>query len=188
VSSLVFPIDLQGIAQRARQIPSPNCDARPTGERISLAVIHNISLPPHVFGGDDIIHLFTNQLDCTHRAEYNHLEGLRVSSHFLIRRNGELIQFVPCSMRAWHAGVSHWQGRAGCNDFSIGIELEGCDTQPFENAQYEVLIALANSLYSVYPLTSWVGHEQIAPGRKTDPGLFFDWQRLQNAVPDCPRA
>lgn len=188
MSSLVFPVDDDGIVRRARQIPSPNCDARPEGSNISLAVIHSISLPPNVFGGEDIIRLFTNQLDCKIRADYADLEGLRVSSHFLIRRHGELIQFVSCLKRAWHAGVSYWQGRDGCNDFSIGIELEGCDTEPFEDAQYEVLIALANSLYSVYPLVSWVGHEHIAPGRKTDPGPYFQWNRLRNAVPDCPRA
>ena len=186
MSSLVFPVDAQGIVRRARQIPSPNCDERPPRTPIALLVVHNISLPPDQFGGGDILRLFTNCLDPQAHPSYASLRNLKVSSHFLIRRTGELIQFVPCLKRAWHAGVSRWRGREQCNAFSIGIELEGCDTQAFEDAQYEVLIALANSLYEAYPIQGMVGHSDIAPGRKTDPGPCFDWTRIWSKVPDCP--
>jgi len=172
--------------RRARQIPSPNCDERPPRTPIVLLVVHNISLPPNQFGGEDILRLFTNHLDPQAHPSYASLRDLKVSSHFLIRRTGELIQFVPCLKRAWHAGVSRWRGREQCNAFSIGIELEGCDTQAFEDAQYEVLTALANSLYEAYPIQGMVGHSDIAPGRKTDPGPCFDWARVWSKVPDCP--
>ncbi len=134
MSSLAFPVDALGIVRRARQIHSPNCDERPPRTPITLLVVHNISLPPGQFGGEDIIRLFTNRLDPEAHPAYASLRNLEVSSHFLIRRTGELIQFVPCLQRAWHAGVSRWRGREHCNAFSIGIELEGCDTQPFEDA------------------------------------------------------
>ncbi|NDU92836.1 MAG: 1,6-anhydro-N-acetylmuramyl-L-alanine amidase AmpD [Ferrovum sp.] len=186
VSSLVFPVDAQGIVRRARQIASPNCNERPPRTSIVLLVVHNISLPPNQFGGEDILRLFTNRLDPESHPAYATLRNLEVSSHFLIRRTGELIQFVPCLQCAWHAGVSRWRGREQCNAFSIGIELEGCDTQVFEEAQYEVLIALANSLYQAYPIQAMVGHSDIAPGRKTDPGPCFDWTRIWSRVPDCP--
>ena len=186
MSSLAFPVDALGIVRRARQIRSPNCDERPPRTPITLLVVHNISLPPGQFGGEDIIRLFTNRLDPEAHPAYASLRNLEVSSHFLIRRTGELIQFVPCLQRAWHAGVSRWRGREHCNAFSIGIELEGCDTQPFEDAQYEVLIALANSLYQAYPIQEMVGHADIAPGRKTDPGPCFDWERIRAKTPDCP--
>jgi AmpD protein len=179
-------VDALGIVRRARQIRSPNCDERPPRTPITLLVVHNISLPPGQFGGEDIIRLFTNRLDPEAHPAYASLRNLEVSSHFLIRRTGELIQFVPCLQRAWHAGVSRWRGREHCNAFSIGIELEGCDTQPFEDAQYEVLIALANSLYQAYPIQEMVGHADIAPGRKTDPGPCFDWERIRAKTPDCP--
>ncbi len=184
--SLVFPVDARGIVHRARQVPSTNCDARPPRIPIVLLVVHNISLPPDQFGGEDIIRLFTNRLDPDSHPAYAALRDLRVSSHFLIRRAGELIQFVPCLQRAWHAGVSSWRGRPECNGFSIGIELEGCDTRDFEDAQYEVLVALANSLYQTYPIKAMVGHSDIAPGRKTDPGPCFDWTRVRSHLPDCP--
>ncbi len=186
MASLAFPVDAAGVVRRARQIPSTNCDARPPRTPIVLLVVHNISLPPDQFGGEDIIRLFTNRLDPDSHPAYAALRDLQVSSHFLIRRTGELIQFVSCLQRAWHAGVSSWRGRSECNAFSIGIELEGCDTRIFEDAQYEVLVALANSLYQTYPIKAIVGHSDIAPGRKTDPGPCFDWARVRPFVPDCP--
>jgi AmpD protein len=187
VASLQFPVDERGIVRRARQVPSPNYDSRPHASAIELLVIHNISLPPDQFGGEDVIRLFTNCLDTAAHPFYAGLKGLEVSSHFLIRRDGELIQFVSCLDRAWHAGMSLWRGRPRCNDFSIGIELEGSDTTPFTEPQYEVLIALANSLYLAYPIKAAVGHSDIAPGRKTDPGPRFDWARFRTSVPDCPK-
>lgn len=160
------------------QHPSPNCDARPEGMPIELIVIHNISLPPGVFDGDAVIELFTNCLDWDAHPYYQGIRGLKVSAHFLIRRDGTLIQFVPLTLRAWHAGVSNWEGRERCNDFSIGIELEGDDDQPFSEAQYATLIPLVQTLKQAYPIRAVVGHSDIAPGRKTDPGPYFDWQRL----------
>ncbi len=165
-----------------RRIASPNHDRRPPGERLDLLVIHNISLPPGVFEGDAIIRLFTNTLDTTAHPYFAQLEGLRVSAHFLIRRNGEIIQFVPCGMRAWHAGVSNWQGRERCNDFSIGIELEGDDHGPFTDAQYAALARLTRRLRRAYPISSIAGHSEIAPGRKTDPGPHFDWPRYRQLI------
>ncbi|MBL8413177.1 MAG: 1,6-anhydro-N-acetylmuramyl-L-alanine amidase AmpD [Propionivibrio sp.] len=162
----------------ARRIDSPNFDDRPAGEAISLVVVHAISLPPAQFGSDDIARLFTNSLDPDAHPYFSRISGLRVSAHFLIRRDGALIQFVSCLQRAWHAGVSFWNGRERCNDFSIGIELEGCDELPFEVAQYLRLVDLIQSLSVCYPINSVVGHSDIAPGRKTDPGQCFDWQRL----------
>jgi N-acetyl-anhydromuramoyl-L-alanine amidase len=171
--------DVQGWCHQARIIPSPNCDARAVGMPIDMVVIHNIHLPPgQPFGGDDIERLFTNTLDTNKHPAYEELSKLRVSAHFLIRRNGELLQFVPCTQRAWHAGVSSWQGRERCNDFSIGIELEGSDFEPFETAQYLMLNALLHALAAEYPLQYLLGHSQIAPGRKSDPGPFFDWGRI----------
>lgn len=171
-------IDEQGMAASARQIPSPNHDQRAPGVPICLIVIHNISLPPGEFGGEGIIELFTNRLDPEQHPYYREIYQRKVSAHFLIRRDGELIQFVPCGARAWHAGVSQWQGRERCNDFSIGIELEGCDDRPFETAQYEVLDALVVALRRAYPIEGVTGHSDIAPGRKTDPGPYFDWSRI----------
>ena len=170
-----------GWLSAARRVLSPNCDERPAHEAIRLIVIHAISLPPGEFGGPEIIQLFTNCLDPEAHAYFREIEGLRVSSHFLIRRDGELIQFVSCSRRAWHAGVSNWLGRPDCNNFSIGIELEGCDRLPFEDAQYQGLDRLLDELRCLYPIEAVVGHSEIAPGRKTDPGPCFDWHRLHNA-------
>lgn len=163
-----------------RCIESLNCDARPPGVPVSLIVVHAISLPPSQFGSDDVVRLFTNSLDPDAHPYFLQIGDLRVSAHFFIRRDGELIQFVSCDQRAWHAGVSCWKGRERCNDFSIGIELEGCDEIGFENAQYERLVGLIEALRGLYPITSLVGHSDISPGRKTDPGPFFDWQRLSS--------
>lgn len=177
-------LDAEGWLAGARRIASPNHDARPEGEAISLVVIHNISLPPGQFGGDGIVQLFTNRLDPTAHPYYAGIAPLRVSAHFLIRRRGELIQFVACGARAWHAGVSNWQGRERCNDFSIGIELEGTDDRPFTQAQYRRLAALVRTLRRAYPITGLTGHSDIAPGRKTDPGPYFDWPRLRRMLDD----
>jgi AmpD protein len=158
--------------------PSPNFNERPAGE-VSLLVIHNISLPPGEFGGDAIEALFLNRLDCDAHPYYqSHLRGVRVSAHFLIRRDGELVQFVSCDERAWHAGASEFFGRPRCNDFSIGIELEGADDVPFDAAQYATLGVLARTLAARYPIDAVAGHSDVAPGRKTDPGPHFDWQRF----------
>jgi len=172
------PFDALGWHAAARRVPSPNCDARPMGEAICLVVIHNISLPPGRFGGDGIEALFCNRLDPAAHPYYAGIAHLRVSAHFLIRRRGELIQFVPCAARAWHAGVSSWRGRQRCNDFSIGIELEGTDERPFTEAQYRRLATLLRALRRAYPIVAVTGHSDIAPGRKSDPGPYFDWQRL----------
>ncbi|MFH1870022.1 MAG: 1,6-anhydro-N-acetylmuramyl-L-alanine amidase AmpD [Pseudomonadota bacterium] len=163
---------------QARRVPSPNFDERPEHASIDLIVIHAISLPPDEFGGQGIIQLFTNTLDPQEHAYYSEIQQLRVSAHFLVRRDGELIQFVPCARRAWHAGVSAWRGRENCNDFSIGIELEGCDQLPFEDVQYRVLNRLLAQLRDRYGIDAVVGHSDIAPGRKTDPGPCFDWRRV----------
>jgi len=162
--------------------PSPNADARPDAIDISLLVIHNISLPPGQFGGTEIIDFFCNRLDVSTHPWLDRLRGVRVSAHFLVRRDGSVIQFVACGERAWHAGVSNFEGRSACNDFSIGIEVEGTDTQPFEDAQYAALACLTRALRAHYPLRAVRGHEHIAPGRKTDPGPYFDWARYGN---DC---
>lgn len=156
---------------------SPNCDSRPPGTEISLLVLHSISLPRGEYGGDAIERLFTNRLDPAAHASFAGLAGLRVSSHFLIRRGGELLQFVPLAARAWHAGESRWRGRARCNDFSIGIELEGVDDSRFATAQYDCLAALVRTLQSVLPLRDVAAHSDVAPGRKSDPGVHFDWAR-----------
>lgn len=171
-------VETGGVIPEAGQIASPNCDERPDGCAIDLIVIHNISLPPGAFGGDGVIELFTNRLNPEDHPYYREIHHLKVSAHFFIRRNGELIQFVPCDKRAWHAGVSQWQGRERCNDFSIGIELEGDDETPFEEAQYATLNALLTALREVYPVAAVMGHSDIAPGRKTDPGPCFDWGRV----------
>jgi len=170
--------DAEGWLTGVRHKPSPNCDERPADCRISLIVIHAISLPPGEFGGDGIDRLFGNTLDPDAHPYYKEIQALRVSSHFLIRREGEVIQYVACGKRAWHAGASVWRGVERCNDFSIGIELEGCDTQAFEPVQYVALANLIQKLRCHYPLPDIAGHADIAPGRKTDPGPCFDWPRL----------
>lgn len=161
-----------------RFVDSPNQDERPSGSGITLAVIHSISLPPGEFGGDAIERLFTNRLDPAAHPYFAEIAHLRVSSHFLIRRDGELVQFVPVERRAWHAGASSWRGRARCNDFSVGIELEGTDDGAFTDAQYSRLATLLNGLRRDLPLRDLAAHSDIAPGRKTDPGTGFDWPRL----------
>ena len=165
--------------------PSPNCDARPDAKQIDLIVLHGISLPPGQFGSDHIEQLFTNQLDASAHPFFAEIEGLKVSSHVLIRRTGEVMQFVPFSQRAWHAGQSHYQGRQCCNDFSIGIELEGTDELDYTEAQYASLAPLLASLIAFYPGLSRehiTGHSDIAPGRKTDPGPAFDWDKLSHVL------
>lgn len=172
----VIPDD--GVLSHAKQIASPNFDDRPCDCAINMVVIHNISLPPKQYGGHGIIELFTNSLDPSEHPYYAEIHTAKVSSHFLIRRTGELIQFVPCTKRAWHAGASTWEGRERCNDFSVGIELEGCDFEAFEDEQYQTLNTLLASLKKTYPIQHIVGHSDIAPGRKTDPGPFFDWDNI----------
>lgn len=173
-------IDENGIALNAQFIASPNFDARPSHE-ISLIVIHNISLPPGQYGGNGIIELFTNRLDPLAHPYYAGIHQQKVSAHFLIRRDGALLQFVSCLDRAWHAGVSHWNNRERCNDFSVGIELEGSDFEAFTEPQYLSLTNLLTALHQRYPIQAIVGHSDIAPVRKTDPGPFFDWQRIITA-------
>lgn len=169
-------IDEQGYLDLAVQIPSSNYDERESKD-IELLVIHNISLPPDEFGGQGVQQLFTNTLDRNEHPYYRTIPEGRVSSHFYIRRDGQLIQFVSVLKRAWHAGVSVWQDRARCNDYAIGIELEGSDNQPFADAQYDTLHELTLALRAAFPVRGIAGHSHIAPGRKTDPGPFFDWQR-----------
>lgn len=176
--ALSWSTDADGRIAQARYIESPNQDERPVGSVVDLLVIHFISLPAGRFGGDAVTRLFTNILDETEDPGFAGLSALRVSSHFLIRRDGTLAQYVPCDRRAWHAGQSAWRGRGRCNDFSIGIELEGCEYLPFEPAQYQTLNDLLPLLKSRYPITDVVGHEHIAPGRKIDPGPCFDWSAI----------
>jgi AmpD protein len=172
-----------GWLPHARRVASPNFDARPSGVAVDLLVVHNISLPPHQFGGEAVTDLFLNRLDLDAHPFYSAwLRDARVSAHIYIRRDGELIQFVSCDERAWHAGVSEWGGRARCNDFSIGIELEGSDLVPFRDVQYAVLAEVTRELRSCYPISDIVGHSDIAPGRKTDPGPFFDWARFRSLL------
>lgn len=175
-------ISEEGVIEGVRYVPSPNCDERPAGGVIDLVVIHYVSLPPGEFGGAGIVELFTNHLRPDAHPSYAEIAGLKVSAHFLIRRNGNLIQFVPCSKRAWHAGESSWKGRARCNDFSIGIELEGTGEVPFTAAQYRRLAALTRVLRTRYPLHDIAGHADVAPGRKDDPGPLFDWRRYRSML------
>ena len=172
-------LSIGGWVADALRIESPNCDDRPEGVTASLVVIHAISLPPTQFGSEDIIRLFTNSLSPDGHPYFSQICNLRVSAHFLIRRDGELIQFVSSYQRAWHAGLSSWDGRGQCNDFSIGIELEGCDDLPFVDIQYRRLVDLINELRKYHPINAIAGHSDIAPGRKSDPGPCFDWRRLQ---------
>ena len=169
-------IDSNGWLTGAERIPSPNFDERATGD-IELLVIHNISLPPGEFGGDGVQRLFTNTLDLDAHPYYRTIPKGQVSSHFYIRRDGQLIQFVSVLQRAWHAGASIWQGRARCNDFAVGIELEGSDFVAFTDAQYSKLHELTIALRAAFPIRGIAGHSDIAPGRKTDPGPCFDWLR-----------
>ncbi len=169
-------IDQYGLLIGHEYIPSPNCDERPPG-RIELLVIHNISLPPGEFGSDGVRQLFTNTLNAADHPYYESIAALKVSAHFFIRRDGSVSQFVPAIKRAWHAGESCWQGTTCCNDYSIGIELEGSDEVPFAECQYNTLSQLTLALRAVYPIRGIAGHSDIAPLRKTDPGPCFDWAR-----------
>jgi AmpD protein len=169
-----------GLLDGGRFVASPNCDARPANTQIELIVVHNISLPPGEFGGPAIIDFFLNSLDPAAHAYYPGIAHLRVSAHFLVRRDGSIIQFVPCTQRAWHAGASQWRGRERCNDFSVGIEMEGTDDIPFEDAQYGRLAGLIAALKARYPIVDVTGHSDIAPGRKTDPGPAFVWNKINN--------
>lgn len=175
-------VGADGILEGIRYIASPNCDLRAGDTPIHLLVIHNISLPPNEYGGGGVTALFTNQLDPDTHPYYQTIKDLKVSTHFFIRRDGEIIQFVPCNMRAWHAGVSSWCGKERCNDFSIGIELEGSDFEPFTDQQYDSLSLLTFALKQAYPIDSIAGHSDIAPGRKTDPGPCFDWARYRASL------
>jgi AmpD protein len=181
-AAVAADFDARGWHRRARRVRSPNCDARPPGLPVDLLVIHYISLPPDRYVGDAIERLFTNRLDATTDPTLEPLRALRVSAHFLVRRRGELCQFVSGDDRAWHAGVSVFQGRERCNDRSIGIELEGSGTRPFTQAQYRVLAALTVALAGRWPLRHVAGHSDIAPGRKDDPGPLFDWPRYLRDV------
>jgi AmpD protein len=174
-----------GLLDEARYVASPNCDDYPEGGVAELVVLHNISLPPGEFGGPWIEALFTNRLPADEHPYFAEIAGMQVSAHLLIRRSGELVQFVPFNRRAWHAGQSCYQGRECCNDFSIGIELEGTDELPYEAVQYERLLDILQALFSAYPRLSpehLAGHEHIAPGRKTDPGPAFDWTLLRHEL------
>lgn len=171
-----------GWLDAARHCPSPNFGPRPQGAHIDLIVIHSISLPPGVYGGPQVEQLFTNQLDWQAHPYFEQIQGMEVSSHFFIRRDGELVQFVDADARAWHAGASCWRGRENCNDDSIGIELEGLEGDRFEAAQYPTLIRLCAALRARYPVAHVAGHEHIAPGRKQDPGPGFDWAQLRRGL------
>jgi AmpD protein len=177
-----FFIDIEGMCADAQWVPSPHCDARPEEARVELIVVHNISLPPGEFGERWIDDLFLGRLDPEAHPYFRDIADLKVSSHFLIRRDGSLVQFVPCEMRAWHAGASSWKGRQRCNDFAVGIELEGSDDVPFAEPQYETLAALTDALHARYGKLDLAGHSDIAPGRKTDPGPFFDWARYRRSA------
>lgn len=171
-------LNRDGWLKGCRRIVSPNQDERPDGSMISLLVVHSISLPPGAYGGEAIERLFTNRLDPHAHPYFRDIAALRVSAHFLVRRDGALVQFVPVWRRAWHAGVSRWRGRARCNDFSVGIELEGTDDGPFEAAQYAALARLAGALRRLLSVRHSAAHSDVAPGRKTDPGGGFDWRRF----------
>lgn len=182
----MIKIDVEsGLIPAARQVPSPNCDDRPPGCGPDLIIIHGISLPPGEFGGEWIDRFFTNCLDASAHPYFCEVVDLKVSSHLLIRRDGELVQYVPLLKRAWHAGASHFEGRDCCNDFSIGIELEGVDTLAYTDAQYGVLcdaVAAMRQAISSLADAPVVGHCDVAPGRKTDPGPAFDWARLRSGL------
>ncbi|MCW8841459.1 MAG: 1,6-anhydro-N-acetylmuramyl-L-alanine amidase AmpD [Gammaproteobacteria bacterium] len=179
-----------GLIAPARQVASPNCDERPSGSELELIVIHNISLPPHEYGGPWIDALFTNTLDPEAHPYFAEICQLRVSAHLLIRRDGELVQYVPFHQRAWHAGVSRFEGRERCNDFSVGIELEGSDDEPYEPVQYRVLSEVIAALEQAYPALNrhrLAGHSDIAPGRKSDPGPAFEWNTLYAELSGKPK-
>jgi AmpD protein len=174
-----------GLIAPARQCLSPNRDARPAEASLDMIVLHGISLPPGKFGGGEIQALFLNELDWDAHPYFGEIRGMEVSAHLLIRRDGELVQFVPFTERAWHAGESSFRGRARCNDFSVGIELEGEDETPYDERQYAVLPAVLQALITAYPQITAreiAGHCDVSPGRKSDPGPAFDWPRLYDAL------
>jgi AmpD protein len=181
-------LDDAGWLAGARRVLSPNADERPAGASITLLVVHGISLPPGRFGGDAVEQLFTNRLDAGVHPYFASLVDLRVSAHLFVRRGGSIVQFVACDRRAWHAGASSWRGRERCNDFSIGVELEGTDDRPYTARQYVQLARIVKALRTRYPVTDVVGHCDVAPGRKTDPGPAFDWRRLASLVDLGPHA
>ena len=176
------PLWVNGWYQFAGHVPSPNFGPRPPGSKADLVVVHAISLPPGCYGGNEVEQLFTNQLDWDRHPYFQSIRGMTVSAHFYIRRQGELQQFVSINDRAWHAGVSSYRGRGNCNDYSIGIELEGAEGDSFEDAQYETLAVLCAAIGQHCQMAHLAGHEHVAPGRKTDPGAGFDWQRLQKSL------
>lgn len=175
-------LDADGWLSGVSHLASPNFDARPPHTDARLVVVHSISLPPGQFTGDAVTDFFTNRLDPAGHEYFKGIAHQRVSAHFFIRRDGQVIQLVSCSARAWHAGVSCWRGRERCNDFSIGIELEGDDFSEYEGPQYRALGALIDLLQRHYPVAAVIGHADIAPGRKTDPGPYFDWSCIPNAL------
>ena len=179
-----LPLWQNGWYRSAQKIESPNSDARPDDAEIDLIVLHAISLPPGEYGGDGVAALFTNRLDPAAHPYYAEIAGLKVSAHFFIRRDGQLIQFVPVTARAWHAGVSIWEGRERCNDFSLGIELEGDDDTPFAPAQYATLQTLLQALTLALPIRAVTSHSHVTPGRKTDPGPHFDWATVRAVCPN----
>lgn len=172
----------EGWYQFARSVISPNYGPRPSGANIDLVVLHSISLPPGKYGGDEVQQLFSNQLDWEQHPYFKSIQGIEVSAHFYIRRQGELLQFVSCNDRAWHAGISHYRDKSNCNDYSIGIELEGIEGGSFETSQYETLASLCLAILQHYPIADIAGHQHVAPGRKNDPGEGFDWLLLQQSV------
>ena len=174
-----------GLARGLPQVLSPHWDARPSGQAPELIVVHGISLPPGRYGGPWIDRRFCGNLPPEADPYFAQVAGLRVSAHALVRRDGRIVQYVPFHRRAWHAGASSWRGRNACNDFSVGIELEGTDTEPYEDAQYAALARLVHGLREAYPGLApdhLAGHDEIAPGRKTDPGVSFDWPRLRRLL------
>lgn len=178
---MMMKVDEQGWVGGIAHMPSPNHDER-TGGKVSLLVVHNISLPPEQFGGPGVQQLFTNTLDPDEHPYYRTIAGLQVSAHFFIRRDGQVIQFVSCAQRAWHAGASCWQGTEKCNDYSLGVELEGSDTVPFTEVQYQRLRELTLLLRDHFGSLGIAGHSDIAPQRKTDPGPYFDWLRFLTSL------
>ena len=176
------PLWQQGWYRFAHRIASPNFGARPAGASVDLVVVHSLSLPPGVYGGDEVRQLFTNTLDWDAHPYFQQIRGMQVSAHFFIRRDGAQLQYVSCDDRAWHAGSSSWRGRDNCNDESVGIELEGLEGETFEPAQYDTLAAVCSALAQHYPIRHVAGHEHIAPGRKKDPGPGFEWTLLQREL------
>lgn len=175
-------LDPDGLLRGARYIASPNCDARPRGVAVRLLVLHSISLPPGRYGGDAVERLFTNRLEAGAHPYFREIVHMRVSAHFVVRRDGALQQFVPVQRRAWHAGISRWRGLARCNDYSVGVELEGAEDRGFADAQYRSLARLARALAARLPLRACAAHSDIAPGRKRDPGARFHWPRFHAAL------